>query len=153
MGIEELNTQYATLKASYDALIEQALLDQTKLPTVLPKIQTINQQMATVLDQMLTELQYAKESSNSDAYRTQLIATLTRIQSDYNGLKTNTDTMQTLRRIRSFQDTSWQGPLTIYLAIFLVVAVLLILVVLFRRQKTDSAIAPSMSPPAMPALT
>jgi hypothetical protein len=153
MGIEELDAQYKTLKASYDARIEEALLDQTKLPTVLPQIQTINQQMATVLDQMLTELQYAKQSSNSEAYRTQLLETLTRIQSDYNGLKTNTDTMQTLRRIRSFQDTSWQGSLTIYLGIFLGVAVLLVLVVLFRRQKTESAMAPSMSPPAMPALT
>jgi hypothetical protein len=152
MGIEELNTQYATLKDSYDRLITEALADQTRLPTILPQIQTINQQMASVLDQMLTELQYAREGSNSEAYRTQLLETLTRIQMDYNGLKTNTDAMQTLRRIRSFQDTSWQGSLTIYLAIFLVVAILLALVVLFRRQAKDSSMAPSTSPAAMPPL-
>jgi hypothetical protein len=152
MGLTELNTQYTTLKASYDRLVAQALANPGRIAVILPQIQTINQEMATVLSQMLTELQYARESSNSDAYRTQLIETLTRIQSDYNGLKTNTDALQTLRRIRSFQDTSWKSTLTMYLALFLVVGILLALVVLFRRQTKVSTIAPTMSPTAMPPL-
>jgi hypothetical protein len=132
--------------------VTRATTTPSQVQTLLPQIQTVNQQIAAVLDQMITQTQYAKPGPNSDTYRTQLVEQLTRIQSDYNGLKTNTDALQTLRRIRSFQDTSWQSTLFIYLAGFLVVALLLVLVMLFRRQKSESPIAPSMSPTATPPL-
>lgn len=153
MGIEELSAQYTKLQTDYATAVDQALKDPSKLPTVLPQIQSINQQMASVLDQMLTQLQYARDGPNSDAYRDQLADTLARIQSDYNGLKTNTDALQTLRRIRSFQDTTWQSSLNVYIGLFLLFAVVLVLVMLFRRQKSDSASAPSASPTTMPPLT
>jgi hypothetical protein len=124
-----------------------------QLQTLLPQIQSLNQQIAAVLDRMLTEMQYARQGPNSDAYRAQLVEQLTRIQSDYNGLKTNTDTMQTLNRIRAFQDTTWQGTLFTYLGILLIAAVVLVLVMLFRRQKSESATMPSASPAAIPPLT
>lgn len=150
--MDELSKQYDTLKAQYDTLIAQALADPTKVSTVLPQIQTINQQMAGVLDKMLTQLQYARDGPNSDAYRDELTATLARIQSDYNGLKTNTDALQTLKRIRSFQDTSWSSSLLLYVGLFLLFAVALVLVMMFRRQTKLSTIAPAASPTAIPAL-
>jgi hypothetical protein len=153
MGIEDLSAQYTKLQADYQALITQALADSTKLPTVLPQIQSINQQMASVLDKMLVELQYARDGPNSDAYRDQLAETLARIQSDYNGLKSNTDALQTLKRIRSFQDTSWHSSLNLYIALFLLFAIVLVLVMVFRRHTKDSTIAPSTSPAAIPPLT
>ena len=153
MGIEDLSAQYTKLQTDYQALVTQALTTPTSMPTVLPQIQAINQQMAGVLDKMLTELQYARDGPNSDAYRDQLVETLARIQSDYNGLKTNTDALQTLKRIQSFRDTTWQSSLTLYIGLFLLFAVVLVLVMLFRRQKTDSAMAPSTSPSVMPPLT
>jgi hypothetical protein len=102
---------------------------------------------------MVTELQYARDGPNSQAYRDQLVEQLTRIQSDYNGLKTNTDALQTLRRIRSFQDTSWSSTLTLYIGLFLTLAALLIVVMLVRRQTSASTSSPSTSPPMMPTLT
>lgn len=149
----DLSAQYTKLKADYDTLATQALADPTKLSTLLPQLQSVNQQMASLVDQMLKDLQYAKDDSNSDAYRDQLVETLARIQSDYNGLKTETDALQTLKRIRSFQDTSWQGSLNVYVGLILLFAVVLVIVMLFRHQKTDSASAPSTSPTAMPPLT
>ena len=148
----DLNAQYETLKRQYDTLITQTLAEPTRLSTALPQIQSINQQMSTLLDQMLTQLQYARNGPNSDAYRDQLTETLARIQMDYNGLKTNTDALQTLRRIRSFQDTSWQSSLNLYLALFLIFAIVLVLVMLFRRQTNASTPAPSASPAAIPTL-
>ncbi len=148
----DLNSQYKALKAQYDTLITQTLAEPTKLSTALPQIQSINQQMATILDQMLVELQNARNGPNSDAYRAELAETLARIQMDYNGLKTNTDALQTLRRIRSFQDTSWQSSLNLYLALFLIFAIVLVLVMLFRRQTKASTPAPSASPAAIPTL-
>lgn len=148
----DLNAQYETLKRQYDTLITQTLAEPTRLSTTLPQIQSINQQMSTLLDQMLTQLQYARNGPNSDAYRAELAETLARIQMDYNGLKTNTDALQTLRRIRSFQDTSWQSSLNLYLALFLIFAIVLVLVMLFRRQTKASTPAPSASPAAIPTL-
>lgn len=153
MPLDELSTRLTALRTQYTTLASQAVTTPAQLQTLLPQIQSLNQQIATVLDQMITEMQYAQQGPNSDAYRTQLVEQLTRIQSDYNGLKTNTDTLQTLQRIRAFQDTSWEGSLFLYLAALFVAAVLLVVVILFRRQSTDSAIAPSTSPTAMPPLT
>ena len=152
-SLDTLSTQLASLRSQYTALASQAVTTPAQLQTLLPQIQSLNQQIASVLDRMLTEMQYARQGPNSDAYRTQLVEQLTRIQSDYNGLKTNTDTMQTLNRIRAFQDTTWQGTLFTYLGILLIAAVVLVLVMLFRRQKSESATMPSASPAAIPPLT
>ena len=152
-SVEDLNTQYTTLKASYDALVAKTLTEPATLPTVLPQIQAINQQMAAVLDKMLTQLQYARDGPNSDAYRSKLTETLARIQMDYNGLKTNTDALQTLKRIRSFQDTAWQPMLSLYLGLFLFFGIILVLVMLFRRQTKASTPAPMTSTPAIPSFT
>jgi hypothetical protein len=153
MPLDELNTQLTSLRAQYTQLASQATANPSQVATLLPQIQTLNQQIASVLDQMLQEMQYAQQNANSEAYRDQLVEQLSRIQMDYNGLKANTDTMQTLRRIRSFQDDSWKSPLFTYIALLLVAALVLVLVMLFRRQKKDSATMPSTSPAAIPPLT
>ena len=152
-GLDALTAQYTALKAQYTTLANQAAATPAQIPTLLPQIQSVNQQIASVLDQMLQASQYARQSPNSDTYRDQLIEQLARIQSDYNGLKTSTDALETLRRIRGFQDTSWQSPLFVYVALLLLVSLVLVLVMLFRRQKSASAMAPSASPAAIPTLT
>jgi hypothetical protein len=147
-----LSARLTALRTQYTALVNQGAQTPAQIQTLLPQIQSVNQQIAAVLDQMITQTQYAPPGPNSDTYRDQLVEQLTRIQSDYTGLKNNTDALKTLRRIRSFQDTSWQSTLALYLTGFLVVALLLVLVMLFRRQKSVSPTAPSMSPTAMPPL-
>lgn len=152
-GLDTLTTQYSSLKSQYATLAEEVLADPSKMSQRLPTLQSLNQQIASVLDQMLRAMQYARQSPNSDAYRDELVATLTRIQTDYNGLKTNTDALETLRRIRGAQDESWRGPLFVYLMAFLAAAILLVLVIVLRRQKSESAMAPATSPSAIPPLT
>jgi hypothetical protein len=152
-GLDALTAQYTTLKAQYTTLTNQAIATPAQIPTLLPQIQSVNQQIASVLDQMVQATQYARQSPNSDTYRDQLIEQLAQIQSDYNGLKTNTDALETLRRIRGAQDDSWKGPLFLYLMAFLAAAILLTLVILFRGQKKESPTAPASSPAAIPALT
>ena len=151
-SLNELSARLTALRSQYTDLVNQGAQTPAQIQTLLPQIQSVNQQIAAVLDQMITQTQYVPPGPNSDTYRDQLVEQLTRIQSDYNGLKNNTDALKTLRRIRSFQDTSWQSTLALYLTGFLVVALLLVLVMLFRRQKSVSPTAPSMSPTAMPPL-
>jgi hypothetical protein len=153
MPMDELNVRYADLRGQYDALIAQTLTSPATISTTLPQIQSLNQQIAAVLDQMLTDLQYARNGPNSDAYRDRLLEQLTRIQTDYTGLKTNTDSLETLRRIRSFQDDSWKPSLLLHVVALVAAAILLVLLMLFRRQTSESTIAPPMSPTAMPTLT
>ena len=153
MPLDELNTRLSSLRSQYTTLATQASANPSQVATLLPQIQSLNQQIANVLDQMLQEMQYARQDPNSEAYRDQLVEQLSRIQTDYNGLKANTDTMETLRRIRGFQDDSWKSPLATYMAILLVAALVLVLVILFRRQKAERATMPSASPAAIPPLS
>jgi len=152
-GLEALTTRLTALRAQYTTLANQATATPDQIQTLLPQIQSVNQQIAAVLDQMLTQMQYAREGANSETYRSQLVEQLARIQLDYNGLKTNTDALQTLRRIRSFQDTSWQSTLFLYMGLFVLVAGLFALLVMFRRHASTSTSAPTMSPAAMAPLT
>lgn len=153
MTLAELTAQYTALRADYTTLANRATANPWQMWMLLPRIQSVNQRIATVLDQMLTQMQYANGDGNSEAYRDQLVEQLTRIQSDYNGLKTNTDAMQTLQRIRSFQDTSWKSTLMLYIGLFVAVAGLFALVVVIRRYTNTSASTPSPSPAAMAPLT
>jgi hypothetical protein len=152
MGLSELSAQLTTLQTQYTTLADQATASPSQIQTLLPQIQSVNQQIASVLDQMIKEMQYAGDDANSEAYRDQLVEILTRIQSDYNGLKTNTDALQTLKRIRSFQDTSWQPTLNLYVALLLLIAAVVFLVLVLRRQSSASTIAPTTSPIATPPL-
>jgi hypothetical protein len=149
----DLNVRYAALRKQYETLVQGALADPSTLSAALPQIETVNQQIAGVLDQMLKELQFARDGPNSETYRTELLQLLTRIQSDYTGLKANTDKHETLRRIRNFQDTSWRPTLLLYVALLLIFGIMLILVILFRRQTKDSTAAAITSPSAIAPLT
>jgi hypothetical protein len=151
--MEELDSEYATLRTQYDTLVKETLADPSKVSANLPLIEQVNQQIAGVLDKMLTQLQFARQGENSDAYRQELIEILQKIQSDYNGLKTGTDKMETLRRIRAFQDTSWKSTLNIYIGLFLIFGVILLLVILFRRQDKTSTTAPTTSAAMIAPLT
>lgn len=153
MSLQELNVRYATLRSTYDEMIRTALDDPSKLAEAVPKIESVNQEMVSVLDEMLKTLQYTRETPESDTYRDELVEILTRIQMDYNGLKANTDKLETLRRIRAFQDTSWKSTLSIYLALLILAAIVLVLVILFRRQKNTSTPIPTTSATAIPTLT
>ena len=152
-GLQELTTRLTSLRAQYTTLANQATATPAQIQTLLPQIQSVNQQIAAVLDKMLAQMQYATAGGNSETYRDQLVEQLARIQSDYNGLKTNTDAMKTLQRIRSFQDTSWQSTLMLYIGFFVLVAGLFALVVVIRRYTNTSASTPSPSPAAMAPLT
>lgn len=153
MALDELSKQLTALRAKYTSLADQAATNPERAQTLLPEIQAVNQQIAAVLDKMVTQTQYTSQDPNSEAYRNQLIEQLARIQMDYNGLKMNTDTMETLRRIRGFQDTSWKGSLGLYVLLLLVAAGMLVLTIVLRRQTKDKTAAPSASTAAITPLT
>jgi hypothetical protein len=137
--------------ARYNALVDDTLANPQKLDTNLAEIRAINQRLAHILDQMLTDAHNTRGTPAS--LRDELIEKLHRIQRDYNGLLQNTDKLETLRRIRKGETENWWGSLSIYLISFLVLAVITIFVVMFKRQKVVAIPTAPISATASPSFT
>jgi hypothetical protein len=88
---------------------------------------------------MLTLLATMKQNNSAEAELTELLADLRQIQRDYNGLIKETDTLETLRRIRQQEDVSIKRELYWYLIIFVFVAILLIAYLIFYGKRAATA--------------
>lgn len=129
------------LVAEYKQTAEQALQKQD--PALVRRLIDLNKQIA---DQLQTQLAVvARASPQETVQRQELLEQLRRIQQDYDGLTRGRDTLETLRRIRMDQEQTVGRTLTIYLVVFLIVALLLLVVLFFRGQDTTSAIPTSVT--------
>jgi hypothetical protein len=85
--------------------------------------------------------------------RDELTMKLTRIQRDYSDLNKQTDRIETLRRIRQYEQVVADRSMYLYLGIFLAFCLLLLLVILIKGyfQKklamTPMPMAASITPP------
>ena len=149
--VAQLEKKYAEQVAIYESYIKDAI--RTKNPDMIEKIKALNVSIAATLDAMIAHLATVKEeTANSKMYRDDLVAKLSRIQSDYNGLQQDTDKLETLRRIREFETSNINESVFTYLVIFLI-GVLVVLLIIFVKgsQKSDTAATmPSMPATAMP---
>ena len=149
--MDALRSEYTTLTTQYNALIDEAIRDSSKVTTNFPKIVQVAQARSSLVDRMLQQIAMANQDSvEIQRLRDELVVTLQRIQRDYNGLQQNTDKMQTLRRIRSFQDESWKSTLILYVTAFLVLALIVFFVVLFARQRDSTKTSPSAATMSAP---
>lgn len=154
--MDELNKRYTALTTQYDTLVQSAIANPTKLDPYIEQIIQVNTQISTVLDEMIKILTVAKTSSSDMLlYRDELLQKLDKIQKEYNGLVQNSDKLETLRRIRAFEDDSWKRTLRLYIFAFIAIVVLVAVVLMFKRkaQTTDMTNAMPASPAAIPALT
>jgi hypothetical protein len=135
--------------ARYNALVDDTLANPQKLDTNLAEIRAINQRLAHILDQMLTDAHNTR--GTPAGVRDELIEKLQRIQRDYNGLLQNTDKLETLRRIRKGETENWWGSLGLYLLTFLILATVAVFVIMFKRQKVDAIPTAPMSTAASPS--
>lgn len=135
MTMDELKAQYARQTAEYDKLIQEAL--RTKK---VDDVKRMNVALAATLERMIEVTTRARnQSSDLRGERDTLIATLRRIQADYNGLLRDTDTLETLRRIREYETVKADKSIYSYLIIFLVGCLVLLLVMVLRSQTTSTA--------------
>lgn len=145
-GIQELEKQYTQQITEYTALVKDAV--STNDTTKVERIKQLNQSIAMTLDQMIAIITQAKQKNgNIEVYRDELVAKLQRIQKDYNGLLQNTDTLETLRRIRNQEEKEANGSLFWLIGGFIVLCILTLLAMMFfGSQKTESATIMPMSP-------
>jgi hypothetical protein len=144
--------RYQTLANTYQSLADEALADPTKLQANVEKMKTLNAEMATILDKEIADMTSAGASGDIATLRDELIEKLRKIQKDYNGLLVNTDKLETLRRIRGFQEKDWKSELRLYIIFFGILAGILLLFLLFKRQSMVSTNVAPTSATATPIL-
>lgn len=152
-GFSELEARYKQQLHLYDTYIKDALQSNSVRSDTLDKIKQTNQAIAKTLDDMIGLITQSKQTDgNIHVYRDELVAKLQRIQKDYNGLLQNTDTLETLRRIRNQEEKEATGTLFWLIVGFLIVCILvLILMIVFGQKKVNADIMPT-SPATTTAL-
>lgn len=142
--------QLKTLFDEYNALVTTAL--KTSDSTMIDQITAKNQEIANHMDELIKHATMSGSTSPEvNAARDELVQKLARIQRDYNGLIQNTDKLETLRRIRDFNQGTAQSVLPIYLLVFLALAIVLIIMIVMTKYQTmdTTAMMPS-SPSTIP---
>jgi hypothetical protein len=88
---------------------------------------------------MIQQLVAMKNNYSAEEELTELLNDLRQIQRDYNGLIKETDTLETLRRIRQQEDVSVKRELYWYLIVFVFVAILFLGYLLFYGKRAATA--------------
>jgi hypothetical protein len=137
--MSELRIRYERLQQDYDRTMNDAIAknDVSKLK----ELKKLNEEMSKVLSELLT--QSAKHNTGDEE---ELVKRLQQIQKDYNGLITATDDLETLRRIRAYEEDTSKKSLTGYLIAMIVVA-LLVIGAMFVFQRALSTPTIASSPP------
>jgi hypothetical protein len=148
-----MESQYRELAVQYQTLADEAINDPQKMEENVEKMKVINARMAEILDSTIHGMTESGMEGELGKQRDELIQKLVRIQRDYNGLLINTDTLETLRRIRGFEESDWKKKLNLYFLIFLALAVVFFFILLIRRQKVVSTNTAPTSASSAPPLT
>lgn len=152
--MDELTRQYQERIDRYNALVAESLQSPSKFRANVESIRRLNAEIATLLDKMMGQLAMAKRNdTNFIAERDQLYKNLARIQKESNALAQDKDTLETLRRIREFDETETKTSLNIYVIAFLVLALVVLMVLVFKRPQSDMTMTMPSNPAAIPALT
>jgi hypothetical protein len=152
MPFATLDTNYQSQVAAYEAAMNTSI--QQNDPSRLPELRTMSEGIQNTLNRMIESLTYMKkETPDIRAERTTLLETLRRIQQDYSAMLTNTDDLETLRRIRQQEGGEARRMLLIYLMAFLFVCCMLLVYMVYTGRKTPTSPTTAAIPTMSPALT
>jgi len=132
-----LRTAHQNQLNEYEALIKSAIANRDS--SKLQDIRTINNALTTRLNTMIQQLVTLKNNYSAEDELEALLADLRQIQRDYNGLIKETDTLETLRRIRQQEDVSIKRELYWYLIVFVFIAILFIGYLIFYGKRAATA--------------
>jgi len=147
-----LDTNYQSQVAAYEAAVNSSI--QRNDPSRLTELRTMSEGIQTTLNKMIENLTYLKkETPDLKAERDKLLEDLRRIQQDYSAMLTNTDDLETLRRIRQQENGEARRMLIIYLMAFLFASCMLLVYVIYTGRKTPTSATTAATPTMSPALT
>jgi hypothetical protein len=153
--MDDLSRQYEERIARYNKLIADSIQAPDTFQSKLPTIRRLNAEIAEILDKMVAQVAMVKKSdANFIAQRDELYKNLKRIYKESNALAKDRDTLETLRRIRTFNETETTTSINLYMVFFLILALVVLVVLIFKRpsQNSDMTITTPSSPAAIPAL-
>jgi len=127
-NMADLESEYQRRKTIYDNLVASALA--TNDVSKLDAIARAKQGMSDTLSKMLA----LSAGSGTSAQQEELIRRVMEIQRDYNGLLVSTDKLETLRKIRQFQESRTGTDLKIYGLGFLIAGLALIVMMTRTRE-------------------
>jgi len=148
--MDALRAAHEKQLADYQTMIKEAI--DNRDATKLPDIRATNQALYDRLEVMIGQLTLMKNNYSAENELQKLLALLRKIQQDYTNLVKDTDTLETLRRIRQQEDVSAKRELYWYLIAFVFIAILLIAyLVFYGKSAATAAIASTV--PSSPNLT
>jgi hypothetical protein len=148
--MDELRAAHEKQLVDYKNMIDRAI--ENRDATKLPDIRATNQALSDRLEVMISQLTLMKNNSSAEVELQKLLVILRKIQQDYTNLVKDTDTLETLRRIRQQEDVSAKRELYWYLIIFVFIAILLIAYLIFYGKSAATA-AIASTVPSSPNLT
>lgn len=132
-----LRTAHQNQLNDYETLIKTAIANRDS--SKLRDIRTMNNALTARLNTMIQQLVTMKNNYSAEDELQALLADLRQIQRDYNGLIKETDTLETLRRIRQQEDVSIKRELYWYLIVFVFLAILFIGYLIFYGKRAATA--------------
>jgi hypothetical protein len=132
-----LRTAHRNQLIEYETLLKTAVANRDS--SKLPEIRVLNAAIDKRLSEMIQQLVMMKNNYSAEDELQALLADLRQIQRDYNGLIKETDTLETLRRIRQQEDVSIKRELYWYLIVFVFIAILFIGYLIFYGKRAATA--------------
>lgn len=148
----QLKTQFDTKKAAYDALVISASRSTTPTDEDINQLRTMNRELLTILEKTIQALSTFQTDDIGSVNR-ELTATLNDLERQYSILSENSDKVETLRRIREFEETKKGGNVGIYMVALLVMALAVLVSMVFFQRTNAPATAATVRPPSMANLT
>jgi small-conductance mechanosensitive channel len=149
--MDELRAKYEKQLEEYNTLVEQTL-NRGDVSQV-EKLRAMNTALSKTLNDMIEKATFLKKDTpNLKRERDELVERLRQIQKEYNGLLVNTDTLETLRRIRQQESSEANRQLYLYLFFFLILSMGIFVYLLFMTQRKDTTAPMASMPPTTAAL-
>ena len=140
-----LRREFTTKYAEYTSIVGTP----SPTPEQIARLRVLNREIAVLLGQML-ELSDTADSSVLDERYRELSAVLNRIERDHGLLSQNLDRLETLRRIREFEEVRSDGTVNLFAILLLVAAIAMLIVMVFSAYSTNAV---TTSAPTSPAIT
>lgn len=140
-----LKGEFTTKYTEYTSIVGT----ESPSPEQIDRLRVLNREIAALLGQMLELSDTTETSVLNDRYN-ELSAVLNRIERDHGLLSQNLDKLETLRRIREFEEVRADGSVNLFAVLLLVAALAMLIIMIFSSYSTNAV---TMSAPTSPAIT
>jgi len=152
MRYEQLRQEFDQKKEEYDALIDTLLESETPTDADIAKVRELNRKMFELLEQSIAVLGVSQSKDMENATR-ELSEVLARVDREYGILSQNSDRLETLRRIRQFEEVRADGSVGVYMILLILLAVAVLVTMLFSQRVSTTMAIPPASPASTESLT